>query len=175
VDPTCGTARRHSTTTASIPGFGCLCQGASCIIRSGSTLEAGNPFDLSAVVINYIYFWKSPTILRSCFLSYLSCISVDTIICHGRDAVCAVRRYSCQSDQIQSYVRSRSQLGGCFDDEDVARRATNTWERRSACKAGARLTCLLKHYEQCHGIRDPDRNTESSVRVNTVTRPSLLT
>ena len=45
-----------------------------------------------------------------------------------------------------------------MDDEDLARRATNTWERRSACKAGARLTCLLKHYEQCHGIRDSDRD-----------------
>ena len=78
--------------------------------------------------------------------------------CHGRGAVCAVRRYSCQSDRIQSYVRSRSQPGGCVDDEDVARRATNTWKRRSACQAGARITCLLKRYEQCHGIRDPDRD-----------------
>ena len=48
-----------------------------------------------------------------------------------------------------------------MDDEDVARRATNTWERRSAYQAGARLTCLLKNYEQCHGIRDPDRDTIS--------------
>ena len=86
-------------------------------------------------------------------------------ICHGREAVCAVRRYSCQSDRIQSYVRSRSQPGGCLDDEDVARRATNTWERRSACKAGARLTCLLKHYEQCHGIRDSDRDTTPLLKV----------
>lgn len=52
-----------------------------------------------------------------------------------------------------------------MDDEDVARRATNTWERRSACQTGARLTCLLKHYEQCHGVRDPDRDTWPAKRL----------
>jgi hypothetical protein len=82
-------------------------------------------------------------------------------MCHGREAVYAVRRYSCQSDWIQSYVRSRSQPGSCLDDEGVARRATNTWKKGSACQAGARLTCFLKNYEQCHGIRDPDRDSRS--------------
>lgn len=87
----------------------------------------------------------------------------DGLSVTGGGAVCAVRRYSCQSDRIQSYVRSHSQPGGCLDDEEVARRATNTWERRSACQARARLrtTCLLQHYKQCHEIRDPDRDTMS--------------
>jgi hypothetical protein len=43
-----------------------------------------------------------------------------------------MRRYGCQSDQIQSYVRSRSQPSGCLDDEDVARRATHTCREEEA-------------------------------------------
>ena len=89
------------------------------------------------------------------------------------DSVYAVRGYGCQSDQIQSYVRSRLQPSGCLDDEDVARRATNNdddddddnddatnkLQERSAGEAEARLTCLPSDHVRCYG--DCGNSTES--------------
>jgi len=55
-------------------------------------------------------------------------------MCYGREAVCAVRRYSCRSDQIQSYVRSRSQPDSCLDDEDVLEELQNHRRREAYVK-----------------------------------------